>query len=85
MRQCFALFAAELNVQQMLATGVIGGGAALIVGVVAQFFQRPQPPAKGEPAPKKLSPLVALLLLAVGLGLVVGGAIWRVESQGGRR
>jgi hypothetical protein len=82
MHQLFSnLFAAGFNVQQALATGVIGGGAALMISAVAQGFAKPKPPAEGQPAPKKLSPLVAGLAMFVGLGLVVVGVIWRINSQ----
>jgi hypothetical protein len=76
-----ALFAEGFNVQQMLATGVIGGGAALMVGAVAQLFAKPKPPAEGKPVPKKPSPLVLVLLLVLGLALVFVGVVWRITSQ----
>jgi amino acid transporter len=78
-----ALFAADfkLNVPQALATGVIGGGAALMFGAVAQLFAKPKPPAEGQPAAKKASPLVLVLLFALGLVLVFVGVVWRVSSQ----
>src|SRR5690349_1968053 len=67
-----SLFAQGFNVQQMLASGVIGGGAALTLGAVAQLIQKPKP-AEGKPVPKKLNPLVAVLLIVVGLALVFVG------------
>ncbi len=76
-----ALFAAGFNVQQMLATGVIGGGAALMIAAVTQLIQKPKPPAEGQPVPKKLNPLVAVLLIFVGLAIVFVGAVWRFTSQ----
>jgi hypothetical protein len=77
---------AEFNFQQTLASGVIGGGAALALGAVIGLFKKPPPKQEGldtassaGQVPGKLNPLVALGLLALGLGLVVVGIIWRVS------
>ena len=72
---------AVFNIQQALASGMIGGGAAMIVAVIAQLVQKPKPPADDQPTPKRLSPLLAVLLIAIGLGIVVVGVIWRASSQ----
>jgi hypothetical protein len=82
MQQILASLLAEgFNVEQMLATGVIGGGAALMIGAVTQLIQKPKPSAKGQPVPKKMNPLVAVMLTLVGLALVFVGVVWRITSQ----
>jgi hypothetical protein len=77
---------ADFNFQQMLASGVIGGGAALLIGALVGLFRKPPQQPEGPDTastagqvPGKLSPLVALALMALGLGLVVVGIIWRVN------
>jgi hypothetical protein len=75
------LFAAGFNVQQMLATGVIGGGAGLMIAVIASLVQKPKPQTDDQPPAKKIHPLVAGVLILAGLVLVVVGIMWRVSSQ----
>lgn len=75
------LFGAGFNIEQTLATGIPGGGVGLIISIVSRLFQKPKPLAEGQPAPKTLSPLIAVLLIALGLGFVFIGLVWRVKSQ----
>ena len=75
------LLAAAFNVQQILAGGVIAGGAALTIGAASLLFQKPKPPAAGQPVPKKVNPLIAVLLSLVGLALVFAGVSWRLTAS----
>lgn len=84
MPNLFGVLVAAFNVQQMLASGVIGGGAALAIAAVAQMFKKPKPPEEGQEEAKKLNPTIGVLLIIVGLALVVVGVIWRVNSQQNR-
>jgi hypothetical protein len=52
-----------------------------MIAAAIQVFQKPKPPAEGQPVRKKLHPLVAVLLIAAGLALVIAGVVWRVASQ----
>jgi hypothetical protein len=82
MQEFFAvLFAAGFNVQQALATGVIGGGAGLLFGAIAPLVQKPKPSPEGRAVPKKFNPLTAFLMIVLGLALVFAGIAWRVASQ----
>ena len=77
------LLLAQFNLQQSLATGVIGGGAGIIVAAVLMLFKKPEPGKDGQPPAevKKPSPLAVLGLVLIGLALVVVGIMWRVASQ----
>ena len=54
---------------------------AMGIATVAQLVQKPKRRRKGKPVPKKLHPLLAVLLIALGLALVIAGVMWRVASQ----
>src|SRR5262249_45822313 len=76
---------AQSRWEQVLASAVIGLGAALIAaGIMAVLPKRP-PPAVGEdppatpPRPAGMSKPVAFLLMAIGLGMAVGGFLWRTS------
>jgi len=73
------LFAEGFSIERSLAAGVIGGGAALTIGVIGQLVRTPPPPAEGQPAPKKLHPLAAVGLIALGLAITAAGVMWRVS------
>ncbi len=75
------LLGAGFNIEQTLATGVIGAGGGLMIAAVSMLVQKPKPPAEGQPSPKKLNPLITLLLIPLGLGIVFAGVVWRQTSQ----
>jgi hypothetical protein len=71
---------AGYNVQETLAFGVAGGGAALVAKALGHLFQkREQPPTLEVNA--KPRPLMAFLFLLLGLALVGAGIAWYIASR----
>jgi hypothetical protein len=70
--------------EQVLASGVIGGGLAVVaVGCMALFQKRPPAAVEAQPADPAPQPgvskPVALLLILAGLGVAAAGILWRTS------
>ncbi len=77
---------AESRWEAIVASTVIGLGAALIAAGIMGLFPKRPPSAVGEepPAAKPrglagMSKPVAFLLMAAGLGMAVAGFLWRTS------
>jgi hypothetical protein len=76
---------AQSRWEQVLASAVIGLGAALIALGIMALMPKRSPPAIGEEPPATpqsaagMSKPVAFLLMAIGLGMAVGGFLWRTS------
>jgi hypothetical protein len=76
---------AQSRWEQVLASGVVGLGAALVAaGLMAVLPKRPPPPRGEEPSTPPQSAVgmstpLAVLLMVVGLGLAVAGFLWRTS------
>jgi hypothetical protein len=76
---------AQSRWEQVLASAVVGLGVGLVGwGIMALFPKRPPSAVGEEPTatpqrPAGMSMPVALLLMAVGLGMAVVGLLWRTS------
>jgi hypothetical protein len=79
------LFADGFNVQQMLASGVIGGGIACTITagtLLKQQMEKRKQEAKETGQPVKLGDLYlkAFLMMVVGITVIIGGIAWRANA-----